>query len=87
MTENERRFVDMIVNLEKYVAEACEYIKTNFDVDAHYDASTLTLRFYVKNMNNALQIIAAREYFEREYPDLFWVLDSARGLNENEQTN
>lgn len=87
MTENERRFADMIVNLEKYVAEVREYIKTNFDVNSHYDASTLTLRLYVKNVNNAMQILAAREYFEREYPELEWILDSARGVNENELTN
>ncbi len=86
MTENERRFVDMIVNLEKYVAEVREYIKTNFDVDSHYDASTLTLRLYVTNVNNALQILAAREYVEREYPELEWILDSAREVKENEKS-
>lgn len=84
MTENERRFADMIVNLEKYVAEVRKYIKTNFDVDSHYDASTLTLRLYVTNVNNALQILAAREYVEREYPELEWILDSAREVKENE---
>lgn len=86
MTENERRFADMIVNLEKYVAEVREYIKTNFDVDSHYDASTLTLRLYVTNVNNALQILAAREYVEREYPELEWILDSAREVKENEKS-
>lgn len=86
MTENERRLADMIVNLEKYVAEVREYIKTNFDVDSHYDASTLTLRLYVTNVNNALQILAAREYVEREYPELEWILDSAREVKENEKS-
>lgn len=76
----------MIVNLEKYVAEVREYIKTNFDVDSHYDASTLTLRLYVTNVNNALQILAAREYVEREYPELEWILDSAREVKENEKS-
>lgn len=87
MTENERRFVDMIVNLEKYVAEVREYIKTNYDVDSHYDASSLTLRLYVKEVNDAAQLLEAKEYFEREYPDLFWILDSARSDNENNLTN
>ena len=45
MTENERCFVDMIVNLVKHVTEACEYIKTNFDVDSRYDAKKMTLFF------------------------------------------
>lgn len=84
MTENERRLADMIVNLEKYVAEACEYMKTNFDVDSWYDDATKTLHLYVKNVNNALQVLAAREYLEREHPVLFCMLDSSRNDNDNE---
>ena len=84
MTENERRFADMIVNLEKYVAEVREYIKTNFDVDSHYDASTLTLRLYVTNVNNALQVLAAGEYLEINYPVLYCMLDSSCNDNDNE---
>lgn len=84
MTENERRLAHMIVNLEKYVAEACEYMKTNFDVDSQYDAATTTLRLYVKNVNNALQVLAAREYLEREHPVLFCMLDSSCNDNDNE---
>lgn len=84
MTENERRFVDMIVNLEKHVAEACQYMKTNFEVDSHYDADSMTLRLYVTNVNNALQLLAAREYLEREYPMLYCKLGSSHVTGENE---
>jgi hypothetical protein len=84
MTENERRLADMIVNLEKYVAEACEYMKTNFDVNSRYDDATMTLSLYVTNVNNALQVLAAREYLEREHPVLFCMLDSSRNDNDNE---
>ena len=84
MTENERRRAHLIVNLEKHVAEACEYMKTNFDVDSQYDAATTTLRLYVKNVNNALQVLAAREYLARAHPVLFCMLDSSCNDNDNE---
>ena len=44
-------------------------MKTNFDVDSQYDAATTTLRLYVKNVNNALQVLAAREYLEERLAD------------------
>ena len=84
MTENERRLADMIINLEKHVAEACEYMKTNFDVDSQYDATTTTLRLHVKNVNNAMQLLAAREYLEMNHPMLYCMLESSRNDNENE---
>ena len=84
MTEDERRLVDMIVNLDKHVAEACGYMKTNFDVDSLYDDATMTLRLYVKNVNNAFRLLAAREYLEREHPALYRMLDSSRNDNDNE---
>ena len=84
MTENERRLADMIVNLEKYVAEACEYMKTNFDVNSRYDDATMTLSLYVTNVNNALQVLAAREYLEINYPVLYCMLDSSCNDNDNE---
>ena len=84
MTENERCFVDMIVNLEKHVTEACEYIKTNFDVDSRYDAKKMALFLYVKNVNNAMQVLAAREYLEINYPVLFSLLvPSCDGFGNN----
>lgn len=48
------------------------------------DAATTTLRLYVKNVNNALQVLAAREYLEREHPVLFCMLDSSCNDNDNE---
>ena len=83
MTENERRFVDFIVNYDRYVSEAREYIKTNFNVSSEFDTEAGTLRLYVTNVNDALQILAAREYLEREYPLLYCLLDSSRDNKEN----
>lgn len=68
MTENERRFADLIVNYDQRVMEVCEYIKTNFNVSSEFDAEAGTLRLYVTNVNDSLQILAAKEYLEETFP-------------------
>ena len=54
MTENERMFADLIVNYDKHIASAQEYIKENFGVSSEYNAKESSLRLYVTNVNNAL---------------------------------
>ena len=68
MTENERRLVDLIVNYEQRVMAACEYIKANFNVSSEFDTKAGTLRLYVTNVNDALQILAAKDYLEETFP-------------------
>lgn len=67
MTENERKLADLIVNYDKHIASAQEYIKENFGVSSEYNAKESSLRLYVTNVNNALQILAAREYIEESF--------------------
>ena len=67
MTENERKFADLIVNYDKHIVSAQEYIKENFGVSSEYNAKESSLRLYVTNVNNALQILAAREYLEERF--------------------
>ena len=71
MTENERMFADLIVNYDKHIASAQEYIKENFGVSSEYNAKESSLRLYVTNVNNVLQILAAREYIEERFPAAF----------------
>lgn len=71
MTENERKLTDLIVNYDKHIASAQEYIKENFGVSSEYNAKESSLRLYVTNVNNALQILAAREYIEERFPAAF----------------
>lgn len=68
MTENERTLADLIVNYDKHIASAQAYIKENFGVSSEYNAKEGSLRLYVTNVNNALQILAAREYLEENFP-------------------
>lgn len=67
MTENERKLADLIVNDDKHIASAQEYIKENFEVSSEYNAKESSLRLYVTNVNNALQILAAKEYLEERF--------------------
>ena len=68
MTENERKLADLIVNYDRHIADAQEYIKENFGVSSEYDAEEGSLRLYVTNVNYALQILAAKEYLEDRLP-------------------
>lgn len=68
MAENERKLADLIVNYDKHIASAQEYIKENFEVSSEYNAKESSLRLYVTNINNALLILAAKEYLEERFP-------------------
>lgn len=43
----------------------------NFGVSSEYDAEEGSLRLYVTNVNDALQILAAKEYLEDRLPAVF----------------
>ena len=68
MTENEWKLADLIVNYDRHISDAQEYIKENFGVSSEYDAEEGSLRLYVTNVNDALQILAAKEYLEDRLP-------------------
>ena len=71
MTENERKLVDMIVNYDRHISDAQEYITENFGGSSEYDAEEGSLRLYVTNVNDALQILAAKEYLDDRLPKVF----------------
>ena len=71
MTENEKNLVDLIVNYDRHISDAQEYIKENFGVSSEYDAEEGSLRLYVTNVNDALQILAAKEYLDDRLPTVF----------------
>ena len=67
MTENEAKFADLIVNYDQRVLEAREYIKTNFGVSSEYNEEEGMLRIYTDNVNESLQLMAAKEYLENAF--------------------
>lgn len=67
MTTNEAKFADIIVNYDKRVAEARDYIKTNFGVSSEYVEEEGMLNIYTDNINESLQLLAAKEYLENTF--------------------
>lgn len=67
MTVNEEKFVDVIVNLDQKILEARQYIKENFGVYSDYNDEERMLNLYVNNINEGLQIMAAKEYIENSF--------------------
>ncbi len=67
MTTNEAKLADIIVNYDQRVLEAREYIKTNFGVSSEYNEEEGMLRIYTDNVNESLQLMAAKEYLENAF--------------------
>lgn len=64
MTLNEAKFADSIVNYDQRISEVREYIKENFGVSSNFDDEECALELYTENVNEALQLMAAKEYIE-----------------------
>ena len=67
MTTNEAKFADIIVNYDQRVAEARDYIKTNFGVSSEYIEEEGMLNIYTDNIDESLQLLAAKEYLENTF--------------------
>ncbi len=62
MTNNEKDFVKSIVEHIENINKAQEYVQNNFNVKTKYNEETNTLNLWTTNINEALQIIAAKDY-------------------------
>lgn len=67
MTKNEAKLADIIVNYDQRVLEARNYIKENFGVSSEYDEENGILELYTENVNESLQLLAAKEYLENTF--------------------
>lgn len=67
MNENEYKFAKNIVNLDKNINEALEYIHENFNVDAEYDEEQNIINIKSKSINEGLEISLIKEYIERTF--------------------
>lgn len=59
---NERILVESFVNFDKNLEQAQNYIKENFGVDSKYDIKTGILHIWTNNINEGLQLNAAKEH-------------------------
>ena len=70
MNQNEYNFAKNIVKLNENVNKAIEYIKENFGVKGVYDEENGILNLFVSNVNEGLQLLAAKEYIDNNFdPD------------------
>ena len=71
MERNEEiiNYLDSIINSDKYIKDAQEFIKTNYDVKSIYEKETNTLYIYTENINEGLNVVSAKEYLLEEFPE------------------
>ena len=67
MNQDEYRFAKNIVKLKENVDKAIEYIKENFGVKGVYDEENGILNLFVSNVNEGLQLLAAKEYINNQF--------------------
>ena len=64
MTDNEKRFVEGIVNYDANVKNILAYIKENYNIDGEYNDEDCTIKLTCENIDNALMLAQAKEYIE-----------------------
>lgn len=62
ITNNEKNLVESFHNLESNICKAQEYIKENYHIESEYDNDDDTLYIWTNNINESLNLAAAKEY-------------------------
>lgn len=62
INENEKALVKELCDLPANVFKAQQYLKENYNVDSEFDEDNLDIHLSVKDGNNALMLVAAKEY-------------------------
>lgn len=65
MDKNEKQLVESIVNNKSKIHNVTVYIKENYNIESSYDDSTNTLNIWSKNVNESLNLAAAKEYISK----------------------
>ena len=64
--ENVKHFVESFVKFNENVKAAQEYIKETYNIDSTYSDEDDTIYIWTENLNENLNLAAAREYIEQE---------------------
>lgn len=67
MDQNEYKFAKNIVNHDKQISEAIDYVIRNFGVKAEYDEENNIINLTTSNINEGLQLLAAKEYIDNNF--------------------
>ena len=74
MNKNDKNilaFVEKMVNYNDHIKNAQEYIKENYNVKSSFDDETNTLYIYSTNINESLNVVAAKEYINDTIGEYF----------------
>lgn len=75
-------YLDTLINNDVYVARAQEYIKENYGVLSEYDTETSTIYLYTINVNESLNVVAAKEYILEQFtPELINIVYGKKEIN------
>ena len=68
--ENERKFVESLINHVANVAKVQEYIKENYGVKSYYDEETETLHLVSENIDEGLSLASAKDYVRDKFDEV-----------------
>lgn len=63
---NEKLLIDKILNIHENIQAVQEYIKENYHIDSEYDADDNMIYLWSKNVNESLNLAAAKEHILNE---------------------
>ncbi|MCH5167507.1 MAG: hypothetical protein J1F35_06380 [Erysipelotrichales bacterium] len=66
ITENDIKLIKHLVDYEPKVIKCQKYIKENFNIDSIFDEENLSIRLICNNINESLNLLAAKEYILNE---------------------
>lgn len=67
--DNEKQFVNMLINHLSNVAKTQDYLKEHFNVSSYYDEDTETLHLVANGINEGLDLAAAKEYVNQQFDE------------------
>lgn len=67
--ENEKKFIENLINHVANVAKAQAYIKENYGVNSYYDEETETLHLVGNLINEGLNLASARDYVRDQFDE------------------
>ena len=63
---NEKQFVESLINHLSNVAKVQDYLKENMNVSSYYDEDNETLHLVANGINEGLDLAAAKEYVNQQ---------------------
>jgi len=63
---NEQLLIDKILNIHENIKSIQNYIKENYNIDSEYDSEDNMIYLWSKNVNESLNLAAAKEHILNE---------------------